>query len=159
MKFVRELRKHLASELSNKVNDESNKTHYETISEGDLPELSKIFSILKLENMEKELDSSKAIGQIYNEFISEIISRDIYILNYQKKDVNAVGTTINRIYKNRESSVILYRPGHHRPGDYKLGHYELVGLIENENTLRLSFKPNHPFIVAIKNRMSELVKI
>lgn len=167
-KFVRELRKNLANELSNTVkyggkyddmsgiNDETNKfrdeanqkTYYETISEGNLPELSKDFPNLKLENMKKELDSSMAIDQIYNEFISNIISRDIYILNYQEKDVNAVGSYIDKIYKNRESTVILYRPGH----------YELVGLIEPGNILRLSFSPTHPYIMAIKKRMNVLVK-
>ena len=146
-KFIREFRKNLSDELSNKIN--GNITYYNKISEGSLQELSKTFPNLSLENMKEELDSSSSISDIYNEFISDAINRDIYLLNYETKDIYMTGTNINNLYKDRPSSIILYRPGH----------YELIGVLENNDTLRLSFDTNHPFILQLKRRIIELTKI
>lgn len=141
-KYAREFRRNLASEL---------RKYYDKISEGQLYELSKSFPKLKLENMQKELDSSKSVDQIYNEFISDIVNIDIYLLNAKNKDVNMVGT--RNIYKNRVSVVILFTPG-----TGEIGHYELIGVMESERKLKLSFEPSHPIIKTIQQRMREKVE-
>jgi len=144
--FIRDLRSNLSNELSNKINGE-NITYYEKISDGQLPKLSKSIPEVSLDNMMKELDSSYPISNIYNEFISDAINRDIYLINYETKDVYMTGTKLSLLYKNRPSSVILYKPGH----------YETIGYIESNNTLRLSFDHDHQFIKILKNRAKELL--
>lgn len=147
-KFVRELRKNLADELSNKISPISNLTYYEKISEGQLPELSKIMPEVSLEHMKGELNSSRYVSNIYNEFISDALNRDIYLINYETKDIYMTGTKISNLYKNRPSTIILYKPGH----------YEVIGYLENNSTLRLSFNPDHPYIIKLKMRIQELSK-
>jgi len=139
--FIKNLRKDLAKTLELKT--DNGKTYYQTLSNGELENISKDMPKYSLKNMQKELKSSSAIGNIYNEFISDQLELDIYILDAKTKDVYMTGTDDDLLYKNRRSVVILYLPGH----------YELVGLINNEGVAETIFPPDSEFIISIQERM------
>lgn len=148
-KFVRSLRRDLSKTLGKPINpeDPSSKTWYETVSNGECPKISKSLPKYELKNMVKELDSSSPISNIYNEFISDQLDKDIYILDGQKRDVYMTGTDDKLLYKNRQSIVILYLPGH----------YELIG-VKDGDYFQTVFEPDSDFIQTIRKRMNELRK-
>ena len=96
--------------------------------------------------MQKELDSSRPVDNVYNEFISDQLEKDIYIIDAVKKDIYITGKDNDILYKNRPSVVILYLPGH----------YELVGLVKKNGDIKTLFNPDHDFIQAIRDRMDIL---
>ena len=147
--FVRNLRADFSKILGSKVHpeDKNSKTYYEILNNGELPQISEQMPEYTLENMQKELNSSSPISNIYNEFISDHLGIDIYILDGIKKDVYMTGTDDRLLYKNRKSVVILYLPGH----------YELVGLLRNKGEyIETYFSHDSPFILKIRERMDEL---
>tara|TARA_R110002153_G_scaffold110416_4_gene251697 strand:- start:2243 stop:2860 length:618 start_codon:yes stop_codon:yes gene_type:complete len=148
--FIKNLRKDLAVKLGLKVDpkDESSKTYYATLAHGELKKISRDLPEYSLKKMQKELYSSSSISNIYNEFISDQLDLDIYILDAEKKDVYMTGTDDTLLYKNRRSVVILYLPGH----------YELVGLTNEEGEVETVFSPKSDFIQSIRSRMKELNK-
>jgi len=129
-KFIKDFREHLASHLPK---------YYYQLSRGQLPELAKDLPELSLENMQNELNSNLPVDNRYNEYISEMLSIDLYILDGKKQTVYKTGKDSDILYKNRESVVILY--SNH--------HYELVGVIEND-TVTTIFEPTHPFIMLLR---------
>ena len=141
--IVKGLRDDLAKKLASRIdaNPESPR-YYDVISRGQLGDFSMGVNHYSLENMQKELQSDDPIDHIYNEFISDLINKDIYLLDLEKEDVYVTGNDIDILYKNRESIVILSMPGH----------YELVGVRDN-GTIKTLFKPDHEFIVMIYNRL------
>jgi len=148
--FIKNLRKDLAKKLGSRVDprDKKSKTHYQTLSNGELENISKDIPKYSLKNMQKELNSSSPVSNIYNEFISNELDIDLYILDAEKKDVYMTGTDEDLLYKNRKSVVILYMPGH----------YELVGLMNSDQEVETLFSPNSKLIQKIRERMNELVK-
>lgn len=146
-KFVRSLRKDLSKMLANKVDPKNpdSKTWYETVANGEWPRISEKMEEYSLKSMQKELDSNASVSNIYNEFISDQLNKDIYILDGIKQDVYMTGTDKKLLYKDRLSIVILYLPGH----------YELVGVEEN-GYIQTSFESNSGLIKMIRKRMKEL---
>jgi len=146
-KFVRSLRKDLSKMLANKVDPKNpdSKTWYETVANGEWPRISEKMEEYSLKSMQKELDSNASVSNIYNEFISDQLNKDIYILDGIKQDVYMTGTDEKLLYKDRLSIVILYLPGH----------YELVGVEEN-GYIQTSFESNSGLIKMIRKRMKEL---
>lgn len=149
-KFIRSLRKDFSKMLANKVDPKNpkSKTWYETMANGEWPRISKKMKEYTLESMQKELNSNASISNIYNEFISDQLDKDIYILDANKQDVYMTGTDDSLLYKQRTSIVILYLPGH----------YELVG-IEEDGYIQTTFQPDSPLIQLIRNRMEDLTNI
>nr|QBK91553.1 MAG: uncharacterized protein LCPAC302_01730 [Pithovirus LCPAC302] len=149
-KFIRKLRKDLSIKLGSRVDpkDINGKTYYETLSRGELNEISKSVPNYSLKNMQSELDSNRPIDNVYNEFISNVLNKDIYILDLVKRDVYITGDDDEILYKRRPSIVILYLPGH----------YELIGIKENDN-IKTLFDPNDNFIQTIRLRMIALKNI
>jgi len=148
--FIKNLRKDLSKTLGSKVDPQNpkSKTYYQILSNGELESISKSMPEYSLENMQKELDSSTPVSNYFNEFISNQLNIDIYILDSKTKDVYMVGADLKLLYKNRRSVVILYMPGH----------YELVGLINDESSyIETYFLPNHPFIAKIRERMKSKI--
>jgi len=145
--FIKKLRKSLAVKLGSRIkpSDPRSPTHYEVLSRGQLPEFAKSVPAYSLENMQRELNSTRAVDNVYNEFISDQLNKDIYILDAVKRDVYITGFDDEILYKNRPSIVILYIPGH----------YELVGLEEN-GSIKVLFEPDHDLIKTIRARMAEL---
>lgn len=148
--FVRKLRSDLAKMLAVKIDpqDKNSKTYYETLSKGELPNIAQNIPEYSLENMQKELDSNLPISNIYNEFISDQLDIDLYILDSIKRDVYMTATDERILYKNRYSVVLLYLPGH----------YELVGLMHKNSNVETYFPPDSSFILRIRERMHELTK-
>lgn len=140
--FIRGLRKSLSIKLS-KVNSETGLRYYDSLSRGKLEDFAKSVPQYSLEEMQKELDSNQAVDNVYNEFISNEIDKDIYILDMVSKDVYITGNDFDILYKGRKSIVLLYLPGH----------YELVG-IETRKGIKTLFSPDHEFIRAIRDRMN-----
>ena len=102
-----------------------------------------------LNSMKDELASDRPVDNAYNEFISNILNKDIYILDVMKKDIYVTGKDLDILYKGRESIVLLYIPGH----------YELVGIRNNNNDIKTLFDSDHPFIQSIQTRMMELISM
>ena len=101
--------------------------------------------------MQKELNSDFSVDNVYNEFISNQINKDIYILDMVKQDVYMTGDDDEILYKTRPSIVILYLSGKYKSS----GHYELIGLNEN-GYIKTLFDSDHDFIQNIRARMYEL---
>lgn len=147
--MIKSLRIDLSNKLAEKIDktDPKGKTYYGVLSNGKLKELSKKFDSCKLKNMQKELASNSPVSNTYNEYLSMIFDKDIYLLNGKTKDVYMTGTDMDLLYKGRNSVVLLVTPGH----------YDTVGIKENGAVYTL-FSPTHPFILQIKERMMQKTK-
>ena len=132
--FVRNLRKDLSLALP---------AAYPKLANGELEEISKTMPKYSLKNLQKELDSNSPVSNYFNEFISNQLNIDIYILDAKTKDVYMFGADLKLLYKNRKSVVILYLPGH----------YELIGLLKDQSTVETYFSPTHPLIKKIRERI------
>lgn len=137
--MAKKLREDLAHYLPNK---------YNIISNGVLSSKSKEFGC-SLETMKKELSGEGFVGNLYNEYISDILNIDIYVISKKTGDLYTMGTDINLIIKNRNSIVLIYSED--------MAHYSLLG-IEQNNDLATLFSPEHPFIENIKKRYNELLR-
>jgi hypothetical protein len=132
----------LRKDLSNKLPDK-----YLTLSRGSLPDLAKDNQRYSLPNLQREILESSSIDNFFNEFISDELDCDIYILHAEKKDVYIVGDDDDILFKQRPSIVILYLEG--------VSHYELVGVKDGDEVVTY-FKPESPFILSIRDRIKEL---
>lgn len=150
IKFIRELRKSLAVKLGSKISPTSELTYYETLSRGQLPEIARTMPAFSLKSLQEELDSSRSVGNIYNEFISDQLDKDIYILDGSKRDVYMTGNDDEILYKSRPSIVLLFIPQENQKGNG--GHYELVGE-ENNGIIKVLFEPTDNLTETIRNRM------
>lgn len=139
-KYIRNLRYDLSKQLKN---------YYHKLSRGEFENLSKAKGMesFSLEEMEKELNSNSPVDNRYNEFVSNILDKDIYLLDGEKKDIYITGKDDEILYKRRDSIVLLY----------KYPHYELVGVLRNGSIVTL-FDYTDPFIIAVRARMKQLTK-
>jgi hypothetical protein len=154
--FIKNLRKDLSKALGMKVKpeDSKSKTYYQTLSNGELEKKAVEIPECSLEYMQKELKTfTKPISNVYNEFISNQLNIDIYILDAKKKDVYMTGTDERILYKNRKSVILLYIES--KKG---IGHYELVGLLDKKEHVETFFEPDSLIILNIRKRMKEIVK-
>ena len=149
--FIRQLRQELASKLGDPVdeNDPNSPSHYQLISRGEMESFGQIVPQYSLESMKRELSSDNAVDNAYNEFISDILNKDIYLLDVVRKDVYITGKDLDILYKERDSIVLLYVPGH----------YELVGIRNNKGEIKTLFSHDHPFIRSIQRRMTEVISL
>lgn len=141
--FVKKFRFDLSNMLSLPRPGYDGKTYYETLSRGKLKDRSKSGLPVSLSDMVEGLRSNNPVGYIYHELISDILSLDIYILNYEKKDIYMIDSDF--YYKDRKSIVILYIPGH----------FEVVGVMRS-NELKTYFEPQDDFIRKIRSRIKNL---
>lgn len=148
--FVLKFRQELADKLEEPARpDESSGTWYEMLGRGQLLEFSKTVPEFSLSAMQAELRSGGPVDNKYNELISEILNKDIYLLNSETKDLYVTGNDSDILYKDRESIVILYNSGH----------YEVIGVKDPSNSaITLLFSPGDPFIESIRTRMREIHK-
>ncbi|MEM3062293.1 MAG: hypothetical protein QW303_01920 [Nitrososphaerota archaeon] len=145
--LVRTLRSELARKLAMKLSDEKDApTYYSILNKGNTSLFSKEVPEFTLEHMQRELDSSNAIGYGYIEFIGNVLNKDIYILDGVRKDIY-ISDELPLTIKGNRNSIVLY---------YTNGHYELVG-IRNSEGFDTYFDPNHSFIKFLYNRVSKIV--
>jgi len=146
--IVRLLRDSLAKKLGEPIDplDPSGPTFYNELSRGKLQEFGKDIPEFSFEEMKRRLRSNEPVGNEYNEFISDQLSKDIYILDNYREDVYITGDDDDLLYKNRPGIVLLYSPGH----------YELIGIRDSNGSIQTYFSPSHPFIRFISNRMNQI---
>lgn len=145
--FIKGLRKSLSIKLGTRVDPSTEEIHYDTLSRGQLKDFSLDVPEYTLINMQRELDSNRSVDNVYNEFISNELNKDIYILDFVNQDVYVTGNDADILYKGRKSIILLYLPGH----------YELVG-IHTSKGIKTLFKPDHEFIKAIRERLNEKIR-
>lgn len=148
--FIRNLRRDLSIKLGERINpnDPNYKRYYDLLSRGQLQEFSKGVPKYTLENMQRELNSDGPVDNVYNEFISNILDKDIYMLNLETHDVYVFGNDDDILYKHRPSIVLITMPGH----------YELIGL-QTYSGIQTLFNPDDDFIQYIRRRMSQLISL
>ena len=139
-KFIRELRRDLSKVLDRPAHP-GGPIIYDTLSRGKLREFAEGYADYSLENMKRELDSSQPVDSVYIEFVSNLLNKDIYILDNRKKDVYVLGD-YDLYYKGRPSIILLYTGNH----------YDLIGLRCN-NGIKTHFSPNHDLIRSIQTRL------
>jgi hypothetical protein len=137
-----ELREYLAEKLESKTNGTM---LYDTLSRGNLREMSASMPEYSLENMKRVLCSHQWVDNLFNELTSNVLNIDIYILDGQRQDLYIVGDDDEIFFKGR-CSVVLY---------YKSGHYKLIGARERGKVTDF-FHYNHPLVRALKARSSQL---
>ncbi len=154
--IIKQMRKELAEKLSSPVSSEPNaKTHYETINSGktsefpispDLPDCD-----YSLSNMQKQLSGDDNIGYGYLEYISNILDKNIYILNEADKDLFPFEKTeLLNYYKKNRPSIVLYYTMPNNKDIYD--HYELVGIMNN-GIVDTYFDSDHTFIKFLYNKV------
>lgn len=147
--FIRDLREDFSVKLSQKIDAEfeDSPIQYDMLNNGELRELSKTFPTLELKNMKAILKENTMMDNRYNEFISNILDIDLYILDGEKKDIYPLVTDDDLLYKQRDSVVLIY-----------FGmHYELAG-VQEVNEEKYMFESDHPFILSIQKRMKDMKK-
>lgn len=141
--FIKNFRHDLAYKLSEPISVNSNVTYYDKLSRGTLREQSKSYVQFNIEQMQKELDSNKPVDNLYNEFISDVLDKDIYLLDGVKRNVYITGKDSDILIKGRSSIVILVLPGH----------YELIGIKLDNDNIKTLFEPDDDLIRSIKNHI------
>lgn len=147
--FVLKFRKELADKLGQPVDmAEPSIKWYDTLGRSQLSDFSKTVTSLTLESMQAELRAGGAVDNRFNEFISNVLNKDIYILDIEKQDIYVTGGDSDILYLNRDSIVLLYGSGH----------YELTGIKDpGSGVITLMFKPDDPFILAINQRLADIL--
>jgi hypothetical protein len=150
-KFIAGLKKELSDALNEKMTKFDEKggdiTYYDFLSRGNLREFSKTDARYSLANMKQELLESKGNDNLFIEYLSEVLNKDIYILDQKKQDIYIQGDDRAILYKKRPSIVVLYLED--------LRHYELIG-VEREGKIETMFSPEDPFILNLQNRMNQI---
>lgn len=124
------------------------KNYYSGLNNGELEKISGGVKEYSLVGLQKELRSSSAVDNIYQELISNSLNKDIYIIDGSKKDMYHVGSAFPLYYKGRNSIIIYYIPGH----------FEVVGLKHSDGTVDTLFTPEHPLIQACRERLLSFFK-
>lgn len=152
--IVRELRYDLASLLGQPVDtlNPNGPTFYEELSRGKLPSFGENVPEYSFKNMQQRLRKNDAVGNEYNEFVSDQLEKDIYILDAKTEDIYITGDDDELLYKNRGSIVILNIPNNDNPS---LGHYETIGIRSGIGNIQTYFSSKHPFIRFLRARMQE----
>jgi len=132
IKFVRELRNDLADSLPE---------YYSKLSRGKLKEISKVISETKLEKMQSFLRSREWFNQLYIEYVSDILDIDIYIVDYQKRELYNAGDD-ELFYKGRGSVIIGY---------YREAHFESLSLKKNNGENVTFFSPKSKMILELNS--------
>lgn len=143
--YIKGLRRDLANKLGERVNplQPNSSIYYDTLSRGQLRNMSLSVKEYSLENLQSLLNSNNHVGNEFLEFVSDQLGKDIYILDLIQHDVYILGMDDDILYKERDSIVLLYRPSH----------YDLVGIKSNDGVKTL-FASHHPFIQSIRDRMN-----
>ena len=150
-RIVQELRKNLSLILALPINplNRNQGTVYQHLARGKLEEISKALPEYSLRSMQARLESASPIGLEFLELISDVLSKDIIILDSTTKDVYFPEKDDGILYKNRDTVVILYNRPVNQDG---IGHYESIGLRVG-GSLQTHFSSEHSFIKFLKERL------
>ncbi len=138
IKFIKQFRKDLSETLY---------SQYRKLGNGSFLELSRSVDEYSLQSLKEMLDSNLPVDNRFHQFISDVINKDIYILYSITNNVYKSADDLKLLYKNRDSIVILYTPGH----------YELIGRLNNiTKEITTVFNYNDSFIKNIQKELSNL---
>jgi len=144
--FIRNLRTDLAKRLAEPINplNPSGTRYYDTLGRGEVAKLAKEDPNYSLGRLQSLLDSSDQVGYEFLEHISTVLNKDIYVLSLLTRDVYFTGDTdeTSTLYRGRPSIVLLSMGNH----------FELVG-VRDPQDIRTLFKPDHQFILSIRDRL------
>lgn len=129
-RMCQSLRFHLTDKLAKRYRDLGGGIYREYIS----PDLT-------LSAMSQELNSNHAVGNQYQELISEEFDINVYMLNASTQGIYHTADADTLYKDHRDNVVLLYMPGH----------YECVGAPAADGTITGLFATQHPLIQAIKN--------
>jgi hypothetical protein len=147
--FIRQLRQELSTKLGS-IDPNSGKTYYDSLSRGYLSTISQIdWPEYKLESLQKTLLTCRYVDNVYQEFISNLLNKDIYLISETRQNFYPTGDDYSLLHQNRESIVILYCE--------KKYHYELIG-IEQDGQIFTSFPCDHPLIELIKQNIKDMIR-
>lgn len=146
--IIKSFRKELAQKLADKIDDDTSLTHYDILNNGNTSNFAETVQEFKLDYMQKQLDSDYPIGYGYMEYIGNVLNKDIYILEARRNDIY-VTDELKLTIKGDRCSIVLY---------YMDGHYELVGIENDDGTFHTYFKPSHSLIRFLYNKVREIVE-
>jgi hypothetical protein len=138
--YIRSLRQELSVLLSKK--NANGVMWYQSLSRGKLAEFAMNVPSFTLEAMQAILNSSEYVDNRFNEFVSNVFNKDLYIIDGNTKDLYMTGKDNDILYKARQSIVLIWTNGNH---------FDLIGILEN-NKLRTLFDSDHPFILLLRDR-------
>lgn len=140
-------REELSDKLSEKIDNSPNsQTYYDTLNEGNTHKFSKNVPEFSIDYMKEQLKSSVAIGYGYIEFLSNVLDKDIYILDGSRFGIY-ISDELPLTIKGTRSSIILY---------YDNGHYELIGIQDND-LFHTIFSHEHSFVRFLYNIVSKII--
>ena len=146
--IVSTLRRELAQRLAEvDPEDENGRTYYTSLAGGNTAIFAEAVSEFKLEVMQSQLASNAHIGYGYIEFICNALNKDIYMLDAAHRDIYIFDELPFCIKGNRKSIVIYYMNGH----------YELVGIRNDDGSFDTHFEPNHSFILFLNSIVKEMI--
>lgn len=144
--IIKRLRTELSIALSSPIDpNHPHPTYYESLNFGNTKEFSQAVPEFSLSYMQNELNSNSPIGYGYMEFIGNILNKDIYILDSKRQDIY-ITDELPLTIKGTRKSIVIY---------YMSGHYELVGIENNDGSYSTHFSPNHSLIKTLYNRVKE----
>lgn len=151
--FVRDLRKALSDKLDQPVDgemiDASGKKliWYQLINRGGLSKLhadpglvpKDLVQRMQLVNMKNELNSTAPLDNLYDDYISKMLNKNIFVIDLHTMSVKYNIDKDILLSPNRPCVVILD----------KSGHYETIG-IKEQGVISTYFSWNHPFIIQLR---------
>lgn len=122
------------------------KKHYQTLGGGNLRELGQFEEEFTIEGLSKLLLSMSSVGDSFRELISRELNINIFIVDIARKDLYITGDNIKEMYKERNSVVLAYLPGH----------YESIVLKSEDDNYNGYFLWNNLFIQTLYKRALEV---
>jgi len=144
--MVMEIRHNLSNVLL-EVNPDTNKTYYQSLSRGEIEEISQFVDQMKLDHMKNYIKSRKWINFTFLEFISDQFDIDIYIFNDRDNTIYYTGDP-DLYYKGRDSVLVNYIDD---------CHFESIGMLHNKK-LYTFFSKDSEIIKKLKNHVMEKSK-
>jgi hypothetical protein len=146
--LIKGMRKELSETLARPVNETPGSlTHYQTINGGNTLAFSAQAPEFALAYMQSQLDSVSPIGYGYIEFICNALDKDIYILDGFRHDIY-ISDELRYTIKGTRNSIVLC---------YMNGHYELMGIANQDGTFSTHFSPEHSLIRFLYARVQTIV--
>lgn len=143
-KIVKEFRKErlVDSLLATDDHDPERRPYYQTIGNGTIADLGRHDPFYSLEGLQKFLKSDDHMGDESYSLVQAVVRRAIYIIDGKSGDIYPLG----QVPPSDLDSICLY---------YFPGHYETLGLMENDGDIVTHFKPTHSFIKLLKQRSQQ----
>jgi len=111
--------------------------YYYTINNGNIAHYSEYVPEFTIDNMKKILDSHEYVGYGYIGLLSEVLDKDIYILNGDTQNLY-ISDELTLNIKGNRPSIVLY---------YQFSHYELIAICDNDYIdFKTHLSPSNSFI-------------